>query len=546
MIRDMEMLVGTPNFQQTINFNSVQTCPFRTQFESMMVNFNLDQIVLNNTRFRKVSDTMQSSLLDVVVTNVPFLKVDEIHQNCSDHIILDINHTKNLHRMVGRNQVTFNDWRWYSGLSMNNIFKQFFRGLNIHRNDPEILNNQVVTAICNGLNILVPKRSVMLPNVDSVTNPSIQNLKNRKSRQFKKYKRTLADEDFMLLKSISKILNVEIRKERKRKFNFHSNQSVKAFWKSVNHLIGKKVDSNISLKMGNEMISDSQKISEYFSEFFTEKVATLVDKSLPNNIVLGDLPHNESDCDFFTESEIRSALQQIKSTKAQGHDEIPSNVLKDLSQSVIRPLTRLFNLVIETGIIPKGWKVSRIVPVFKSGDKTLVSNYRPVSNISSISKAFEKALISKLQKYLDHDILFGSHQHSYRLHTSTTTACVVIQDYVASELDKNRLVLMYSADLSSAFDLLIPNLLAQRLVELNIPSRWIKCIQNYLTDRSGFVDVNGEVSTLKMIPFGCVQGSVLGPTLVSFLFTLRVHLMLATQMTHTLESAVRKITSWHL
>jgi len=222
---------------------------------------------------------------------------------------------------------------------------------------------------------------------------------------------------------------------------------------------------------------------------------------------------SKTDSDFFTESEIRSALQQIKSTKAQGHDEIPSNVLKDLSQSVIRPLTRLFNLIIETGIIPKGWKVSRIVPVFKSGDKTLVSNYRPISNISSISKAFEKALITKLQNFLDHDILFGSHQHSYRPHASTTTACVVIQDYVASELDRNRLVLMYSADRSSAFDLLIPNLLVQRLVELNIPSRWIKCIQNYLTNRSGFVDVTGKVSTLKTIPFGCVQGSVLGPVL---------------------------------
>jgi len=96
---------------------------------------------------------------------------------------------------------------------------------------------------------------------------------------------------------------------------------------------------------------------------------------------------------------------------------------------------------------------------------------------------------------------------------SMTTACMVIQDYVATELDKNKIVLMYSADLSSAFDLLIPSQLATRLIELNIPSRIFKCIHNYLLDRSGFVDVNGKVCDLKSIPFGCVQGSILGPAL---------------------------------
>lgn len=127
----------------------------------------------------------------------------------------------------------------------------------------------------------------------------------------------------------------------------------------------------------------------------------------------------------------------------------------------------MFNLIVESGIIPKGWKTSGIVPFFKSGDKKMASNYRPVSKI------FEKALINKLHKNFDLDVLFGSHQYACRPHSSTVTACMLLQDYVASELDQNRMVLMYSADLSSAFDLLIPNLLVDRLVELSLPSRWI-------------------------------------------------------------------------
>jgi len=404
------------NFQEicitgdiNINFNSTQVCPFRSLFENFLDEHNLDQLVMSNTRSRMVMNVMQSSLLDIVVTNIPFLVVEDTHQHCSDHVILDIASSQHHVHENRRTQVTFNDWRWYAPQTINALFNTAFGGMNIFNTCPEMLNNQLVTAICNCLNILVPKRVVTLPNKNSVTNPTIQNLKNRKSRLFKLYKRTHSDADFQNLKQVSKKLNYEIRQERKRKFQFHAQQSARAFWNSVNHLIGKQIDSSVCLTVNNNTITDDLVIAENFSCFFKNKVDALIETSQPLHETLRDLPRNESENDFFTEEEIINALKNLKPTKAQGFDEVPSVVLKHLSISIVRPLTRLFNIIIETGIIPKGGKISRIVPVFKSGDKTSVSNYRPVSNISSLSKVFEKALIRKLQNNYDLDLLFGTH-----------------------------------------------------------------------------------------------------------------------------------------
>jgi len=125
---------------------------------------------------------------------------------------------------------------------------------------------------------------------------------------------------------------------------------------------------------------------------------------------------------------------------------------------------------------------------------------------------FERCLILKLKR-IDTDILFGQNQHEYRIGSSTSTACLTFQDYIATNLDEKKVVLMYSIDLTSAFDLLRPSILVKNLLQLNISKGLIRVILNFLSNRTGFVDFNGQNSYVSKIPIGCVQGSVLGPIL---------------------------------
>jgi len=124
------------------------------------------------------------------------------------------------------------------------------------------------------------------------------------------------------------------------------------------------------------------------------------------NFIIPDLSSNGDHNFFITEDELVDAFTHLKPSKAQGFDELPSKVIKHLAPVVLHPTLWLFNCIIETACIPAAWKVSRIVPVHKKGDKKNVANYRPISNISGLSKIFERCLITKLRK-IDPDIFLG-------------------------------------------------------------------------------------------------------------------------------------------
>jgi len=290
----------------------------------------------------------------------------------------------------------------------------------------------------------------------------------------------------------------------------------KNFWSAINQQMGKSSPGVTSVVIDGSETKDYKLIADRFNEFFTEKTNLLTRDCACKNYIIPDLSmgaaQEHEDEIFVTYEDVKMALKRLKPTKAQGFDEIPSIVLKHLTLNIITPLQWLFNTIIEKGIVPHAWKKARIVPVHKKGDRKLLNNYRPVSNISSLSKAFERCMVAKLLK-IDHDVLFGSNQHAYRPGSSTITACLTIQDFISSCLDKNKCVLMYSIDLTSAFDLLRPSLLVKNLIDLGLNPKIIKVLLSFLTDRSGFVDVNNKSSSLSKIPIGCVQGSVLGPVL---------------------------------
>lgn len=140
--------------------------------------------------------------------------------------------------------------------------------------------------------------------------------------------------------------------------------------------------------------------------------------------------------------------------------------------------------------------------MFKKGNFSLINNYRPISNLSSLSKAFERCIVAKLRK-IDHDLLFGPNQHAYKPFSSTTTACLTIQDYLATNLDLGKIVLLYTIDLSSAFDVLRPSLMVKNLIELGVDKTLVRVILSFLSDRTGFVDIEGHCSDI--IKFEVIQ-----------------------------------------
>lgn len=274
--------------------------------------------------------------------------------------------------------------------------------------------------------------------------------------------------------------------------------------------MGRKITSKIEIEDGGQPLLDDSQTAEAFSCFFNDKVSKLANSSryTPPQY---EIPES-NEFIAYSEIDVLNAINRLKRSKAQGFDEIPGLVIKDIGKLLLKPLCWLFNSISEHCQIPKAWKTSRVLPVFKKGDSKLVSNYRPISNISSVCKVFERCILNKLLEVGPSE-LFGPHQHGFFPNRSTITACLTVQDYVSQGLDNNRSVLMYSADLSAAFDMLRPETLTQTLVNININPNLTLLIRNYLSDRYSSVQINDSFSSMRSVPLGCVQGSVLGPSL---------------------------------
>ena len=87
---------------------------------------------------------------------------------------------------------------------------------------------------------------------------------------------------------------------------------------------------------------------------------------------------------FVNQNDIKECLLSLKSKKCEGFDRIPVCVLVDAEELLLPPLTTLFKLIYEQRAIPDQWKMSKIIPVFKKGNKSNVENYRPIANQCSI------------------------------------------------------------------------------------------------------------------------------------------------------------------
>ena len=95
------------------------------------------------------------------------------------------------------------------------------------------------------------------------------------------------------------------------------------------------------------------------------------------------------------------AIESLESKKSSGHEGISNTLLKVIKASISQPLTIIINQMLTTGIFPDAFKLSKVIPLYKKGDSSLLVNYRPISLLPTISKFFQKVIHDQLYEYFD-------------------------------------------------------------------------------------------------------------------------------------------------
>jgi hypothetical protein len=341
------------------------------------------------------------------------------------------------------------------------------------------------------------------------TTDIIRKLKH-KFKVFKRYKKNKSRSTLIEFRTLRRDLKISINAAYHEYISTVEQQLThdpRCFWSFVNH---KRKSSTIPSVMQLDEVEYStphtiaNAFLSYFEKNFSSPSMTDFQFNNPCNNNYIHLPSISTD-------DILRHLLKLKPSSASGDDALPGFILKDCAQILVTPLHFLYNLILTTSVYPCLWKVGKICPIFKSGKKNIISNYRPVTILPHISKVFESIIYSYI--YTNVQNVISEHQHGFFRGRSTSTNLSCISHFISAALDKNTQVDVIYTDFSKAFDRIDHNILLNKLRHFGFSDSLLNLFESYLSDRFCYGNVLGFYSARLVVNSGVPQGSNLGPLL---------------------------------
>ena len=477
---------------------------------------DLIQLVTFPTWSRLVNASFKSSILDHIYTQDITLvnNIQSFKPLVGDHLIVSFN----LYEKLPEPKLIFKrNWQSYSKEKL--LVELSKVNFDCDATDVQSYWNQLEQKIIKIVDVLVPLELFSHNSTvkSKCTPPFIKCKLNTRKRLLKRLRITRDPE----IRNKIKNLNIEI----KNYFTFEKRKQVRrgilpgnnrTLWKAVN--IAKNLNSNeLPPKMykgGIEISNDN--LPDVFAKFFDNKVKNIVNEmDVDVNVYNGKKKLASNNVNFMCENDVLNAIMSLKTKNCEGYDRIPQRFLTDGAPILLKPISVLFNKVYEQRDIPGQWLFAKITPVPKKGEKIHIENYRPVANLCSATKIFEKLILQRIiqiEKDNNTDIT-GMHQHGFKKKHSTNTAGLLLQSIIASAMDENNYALMANLDLSAAFDVVNVKLLLKRMKVIGLPNDLIELVNKWLSTRYFYVSIDGTNSYVHISNAGTIQGSILGPIL---------------------------------
>lgn len=516
----LELISGPVLIIGDFNFPLQANCDIKTYTSTKISELNCF-IQLHNLKLYNSVPNSLSRTLDLVLTNLPHINLKRVHflelltdedshhpalsisinlsnrtqkTGCRYHPVVTKFNFKRANYLELYKKINCIDWSTLYNLSDVNIALEHFYNK---------INEVFVNAI--------PKKKLLSNSYPKWFTSNI--IKDLKLKDY--YRKRRYTDDFHNTRF--KSLRTQIKKDIEREFKNYINEvqnniktEVKSFW---NYIASKRAKNKMpaTFTLNNVLLTNGQKISDAFNDYFTS-----VHDKTPSNYNITDILNVPTDIysnsfkfTEITDAELRLSAKFLKPKLSTGFDGIPPFILKGCFDILISPLKFIFNLSIKTASYPKLWKIAKIKPILKSGDKNCIVNYRPISILSAVSKLYERILFKKIYDHVKTTIV--SEQHGFLPKRSTITNLLNFTNFVSEALESKKQVDVVYTDFTKAFDRVNHDVLLLKLHNLGFTYQSLALVTSYLSSRYQFVDYQGFESNKLIVGSGIPQGSNLGP-----------------------------------
>ena len=338
--------------------------------------------------------------------------------------------------------------------------------------------------------------------------PWFNNACKSSKSNYKRFKKSIGmqpnttEKDMLLsmAKQHKKIIRREKRqfaKELNAKIRLLKSTDPGKYWSIINPRKKNKKIGDIALDTVWSHFSELNKDDSDAGEVLTENYIT-----------------NETINKLFTADEISKHIASLKKNKSPGIDCILNEFIKNCPENVINVIVLIFNLVLESGIIPSDWTIGIIKVLYKNkGDINDVNNYRGITLLSCIGKLFTSVLNSRLYDYLTTAKLLGSEQVGFRPKHSTLDHIFALQILANYYKDTGKQLYCAFVDYSKAFDFVDRTYLWQKLLNSNVNGKILNVIRNMYKNAKSHVSVKNILSDSFPCQVGVRQGENLSPLL---------------------------------
>jgi len=522
--RDSIILVGDFN----VDLSNILENDTTIHFASELVSRGFKEHITRSTRIANSSET----IIDHVWTyNISSSAVSGVIQTeVSDHfsVFLTLQHSHNIKSTDSKSQS--NKKRKITDDSLNSLGQALAKtnwSKVVEQSDPKVAYDTFFQIFNNEydrhcpLTTIKQKNRRILPRNPWLT-PGLMISRQTKEKLLKdkiNLKTCESKEKFYEYNRIyTKLIKLSKRVHYSREFAGAKGNSKKT-WDLLRGALkigNKKSKSDIptSMKSGEEVLV-GDKIASGFNNYFSSIGQDLA-KSIPQSksgagAYLKGKFNKKFQFQELCQESIEWYSLKLKDKTSVGFDGVSSRVIKRVTPAMIGPLCHLFNLSLKTGYIPPEFKISRVIPLFKGGKKDEFGNYRPISIIPALSKLFEIIVNDQIRSYFNCYNLFTVSQFGFRKGSNPTLAVAKFIDQILK--NEQDISIGVFIDVKKAFDTVNHNVLLSKLKFYGFDGVELKLMENYLTGRFQYTDVDGVLSDLAEILAGVPQGSILGPLL---------------------------------